>query len=216
MQRLVPEEEQQPGTRRGEAVTSAALDRWRTARARELDGLFAAHAAIGGTAAGRRWATSELNNALLLRLASQFQGFARELHGEAAIRFGELAHPTDVVLARIVATGLQVNRQLDRVNAREDSLASDFSRLGINLWDAMQDHHQRTAARRQDLRWFNKARNALAHDDLRALDEVHKAGYQIDLRTIRRWRRSLDGLAGTMDVVMGAHLGHLFKTQHPW
>ncbi|MDA8284213.1 MAG: hypothetical protein M0Z42_13190 [Actinomycetota bacterium] len=197
-------------------MTSAALDRWRNQRAKQLDELVDAHVAISGTAAGRRWATAELNRALILRLASQFQGFARDLHGETAITFGELAHPTDPVLARVVATGLQVNRQLDHKNAQEDSLSSDFSRVGIQLWAEMDARHRRTAARRLHLRAFNRARNGLAHDDQRAVAEVLAAGYRMDLAGIRQWRAALDGLADTMDDVLAAHLGRLFKVARPW
>lgn len=153
-------------------MTSAALDRWRSVRSNELNELFAAHHALEGSGPGRRWATSELDKALLLRLASQFQGFARELHGEAAVRFGELSHPGDPVLAQVVATGLQVNRQLDRANAHEESLAGDFSRIEITLWSAMQARHGRTAPRREDLKWLNQARNALAHDNAVSLAKV--------------------------------------------
>lgn len=58
-------------------MSSAALTSWRTDRAARLDRLVAAHAAVGGAGPGRRWVTEELNHALILRLASEFQGFAR-------------------------------------------------------------------------------------------------------------------------------------------
>lgn len=120
---------------------------------------------------------------------------------EVAITFGSLAQPTNETLARVIATGLQTKRELDRVNAQEDSLASDFGRFGIVLWE-LQAHHARTAGRRAHLRWFNAARNALAHDDQAALKKVLEAGYPIDLRHVRQWRSTLNGLAGTMDAVM--------------
>ena len=123
---------------------------------------------------------------------------------------------TDPVLARVVATGLQVNRQLDHKNAQEDSLSSDFSRVGIQLWAEMDARHRRTAARRLHLRAFNRARNGLAHDDQRAVAEVLAAGYRMDLAGIRQWRAALDGLADTMDDVLAAHLGRLFKVARPW
>lgn len=84
-------------------VTSASLDRWRGERAQRLDELIGAHTAVGGTAAGRRWATAELNQALLGRLAAQFQGFAKNLHTEVAITFGSLAQPRNPTLARVIS-----------------------------------------------------------------------------------------------------------------
>jgi hypothetical protein len=192
------------------------LLRWRGERAALLDQLFNAHTAVGGTGAGRRSATEELNRALLLRLAAQFQGFAKHLHTEVAVTFGDLAQPNDHALARVISTGLQTRRELDRLNAQEDSLASDFGRFGIDLWDDMTRRDARTPKRRTHLRWFNTARNALAHDDLAKLAPVLEAGYRIDLDWLRRWRQALDGLAGTIDDVMSAHLARQFGVARPW
>jgi hypothetical protein len=197
-------------------MPSAALANWRTERASLLDQLVQAHAAVGGAVAGRRWASAELNRALVLRVAAQFQGFAKDLHAEVAITFGALSHPGNATLARVISTGLQTKRDLDRANAQQDSLASDFGRFGIVLWDEMAKHHARTAARREHLKWFNTARNALAHDDDAKLAKVIAAGYNVDLTWVRRWRSALDGLAGTMDAVMAAHLARLFNVQKPW
>jgi hypothetical protein len=75
-----------------------------------------------------------LNRALLLRLAAQFQGFAKDLHQETALAFGELVQPTAPTIALVVAAGLQTNRELDRGNAHETALASDFGRFGLKFW----------------------------------------------------------------------------------
>lgn len=53
---------------------SASLNRWRQDRSDQMDELIAVHQLVGGTTLGRRWATGELNRALILRLAAQFQG----------------------------------------------------------------------------------------------------------------------------------------------
>ena len=197
-------------------MTSAALDRWRTDRGALLDELFAAHLSLSGTGAGRRWTTGELNRALLLRLAAQFQGFAKDLHQETAVTFGSLSRPADPAIARVIAAGLQTNRELDRGNAQEASLASDFGRFGLRLWDEMESRHVRTPARRAHLNWLNTARNGLAHDDQAKVAKVVAAGYRIDFVGIRRWRSALDGLAGTMNDVLAAHLARLFETAPPW
>ncbi len=197
-------------------MPSAALGAWEGERSMLLDQLIQAHAAVGGPGAGRRWATDELNRALLLRVAAQFQGFAKDLHAEVAITFGTLVQPRNATLARVISAGLQTRRDLDRTNAHHESLASDFGRFGIALWDEMQKHDTRTAARRKHLKWFNEARNALAHDDAEKLAKVMAAGYKIDLTGVRRWRSALNGLARTMDVVMATHLARLFNVPRPW
>ena len=49
-----------------------------------LDELEGVHASLTGTAPGRRWITDQLDRAYLVALSSQFQGFCRDLHSEAA------------------------------------------------------------------------------------------------------------------------------------
>jgi hypothetical protein len=197
-------------------LTSASLDRWRGERSQRLDEIIDAHTALGGTGVGRRWVTAELNRALVGRLAAQFQGFAKDLHAEAAVTFGSLAQPNDPKIARVISAGLQKNRELDRANAQEDSLSSDFARFGLDLWDEMAKVHRRTGSRRTHLKRFNTARNALAHDDAVKLAQVVAQGYRLDLACIRRWRSALDGLATTMDIVMAMYLARLFSVPRPW
>ena len=64
-------------------VASTSYRRWRTTRASALDEIARAHAAIGGTARGRRFTTQQINQAYAMLLASQFQGFCRDLHSES-------------------------------------------------------------------------------------------------------------------------------------
>lgn len=148
--------------------------------------------------------------------AAQFQGFAEELHTEAAIRFGSFAQPANERVASAISSGLQTARELDRANAHHGSLKSDFGRFGIVLWDEMDKADPETPARRDHLHWFNMARNALAHDDRAKLAKVLAAGYEVDLEWVGRWRRALDGLAGTMDTVVATHLARLFHVESPW
>jgi hypothetical protein len=61
---------------------------WASARTDRIKRLRAAHQTLGGTGPGRRWVTDELNHALILRLASEFQGFARDLHDESGLFAG--------------------------------------------------------------------------------------------------------------------------------
>src|SRR5438477_12133485 len=65
-------------------MPSQAYRRWVRTRSMELDQIQAAHTRLGGTARGRRYTTQQINRAYAVLLASQFQGFARDLHTEAA------------------------------------------------------------------------------------------------------------------------------------
>jgi hypothetical protein len=63
-------------------MSSAALQKWHTKRCLELDELEQAHRSIGGPRRGRRFATQQVNNAYLMLLSAQFQGYCRDLHAE--------------------------------------------------------------------------------------------------------------------------------------
>lgn len=153
---------------------------------------------------------------MLLRLAAQFQGFAKDLHRDTAIAFSSLLQPPSDAIKHLVTAGLQANRELDRSNAREPSIGRDFARFGLKIWEAMEAADERTARCRLDLRWLNFARNALAHDDGIKLERLHAAGYKVEIITIRQWRRSLDLLAVSMTRVVASYLGSLFDTTPPW
>lgn len=74
-------------------MASVALATWRTARSSRLDQLFAVHDRIDPRSGpGRRVGTEQLNLALMVALAGEWQGFARDLHDEAVDFFvGEVA-----------------------------------------------------------------------------------------------------------------------------
>src|SRR5229473_2868809 len=63
-------------------MSSNSLLRWRGERAAALDEIEAAHARVGGTERGRRYATQQINRAYAVLLSSEFQGFGRDLHSE--------------------------------------------------------------------------------------------------------------------------------------
>lgn len=175
-----------------------------------------AHRQLGAPGTGRRYATRQLNFALILRLASEFQGFARDLHDEAAIVMGEWSHPTDRRLAQVISSGLTAGRQLDRVNAKPETLAADFGRFGMQLWPALQGRDRRTSARRSQLKALNAARNALAHDDAAQLATLQSGSQRLDLSSFKVWRGAVGGLATTMDVVVSDYLSQLFGRPAPW
>jgi hypothetical protein len=63
-------------------MPSNSLLRWRRERAAALDEIEAAHARVGGTERGRRYATQQVNKAYAVLLSSEFQGFGRDLYSE--------------------------------------------------------------------------------------------------------------------------------------
>ena len=65
-------------------MPSKALRRWFKSQAVALDQMENAHASVGGKGRGRRYTTDQINQAYAVLLASQFQGFCRDLHSESA------------------------------------------------------------------------------------------------------------------------------------
>jgi hypothetical protein len=181
-----------------------------------LDRLLSAHLAVGGSGAGRRWATEELNHAILLRLASEFQGFCRDLYDEAVESLVHAASPGDIDLRRTLAVPFVAARRLDRGNAEPGTLGNDFGLLGIPLWPELKARYPSKGEQwRRKLELLNEARNGIVHDDTGKLEKVHAAGWSTTLSDIRRWRSGLDGLAAAMDHVIGHHLCRLLKVT-PW
>ena len=182
-------------------MASASLNTWRTTAAVALDQIEAAHAAVGGSGPGRRFATEQVNHAYAVLVASQFQRFCRDLHGEAAL------HAATAAVGRraqeVFRVQLTLNRQLDRGNANPGTLGSDFGRFDMALWDDLVAHDPRNRGRQTDLELLNRWRNAIAHQDF---DPARLGAGTLRLSAVRRWRRACDGLAGGMDLVVATHL----------
>ena len=106
---------------------------WRSTRVRALDEIATAHAAVGGSARGRRYATQQINRAYSVLLASQFQGFCRDLHSECVDHLLAVIVPP-AALFSLIRSEMVRGRQLDRGNAQPTSLQADFHRLEMELW----------------------------------------------------------------------------------
>lgn len=197
-------------------MSSAALLDWQSHRAARIDRLRAAHTVIGDSGPVRRWLTSELNQPLILRLAAEFQGFARDLHNEASGVVVAALAPDDLRKQIVLKIPYTSARKLDRGNAEPGGLGQDFGLFGMDLWTELRRTFPNGAQRWQEqLRLLNTARNGLAHDDARRIAEVQAAGWPLTLDSVRRWRISLDGLAKGMDHVVGKHLQQVFGST-PW
>ena len=197
-------------------VSSAALMTWQGERSRRIDEFLDAHTLVGGQGPGRRWRTSQLNRALVMLLATELQGFARKLHDLGSTMFAARAAAGNVPLERVLKARLTEGRWLDRGNAQPGSLGSDFGRLGFSLWPAMAARDPTTAVRQSHLEMLNQARNAIAHADEGQLAALRSEGYPMTLVTFKVWRRSMNGLAGTLDVEVAAQLGQLFDEPMLW
>lgn len=197
-------------------MSSPALGDWRGPRAARLDELIAAHQHVGGTGAGRRTDTEQINWALVLRLAAEFQGFSRDLHALGVSAFAASASPSNPAVQNAIATLLGIGLKLDTGNAEPASLGDAFNRFGISWWPALRGRDQRTATRQEHLACLNRARNAIAHARLIELEALRTEGFPLTLETIRRWRAALNGLAVTMDGELAAHLARLFQRPPPW
>jgi hypothetical protein len=84
---------------------------WLTARAKALDEIEAAHASVGGTGPGRRYATQQINQAYAVLVASQFQGYCRDLHTECVARLMAFISPS-VSVSHFLRAGFTRGRQL--------------------------------------------------------------------------------------------------------
>lgn len=109
--------------------------------------------------------------------------------------------------ATVLREALVAGRRLDRQNATSAVLEQDFGRFDLALWRALDE--ALPGARRM-LDEVNSWRNAIAHQDA-----VRLSGLELDLPTVRRWRRLLDELATAMDGVVG---GRIRETtgRFPW
>lgn len=197
-------------------MASSAISLWRIERADRLDQLLLAHRLVGGPARGRRWRTAALNEALMLRLAAEFQGFARDLHDLTCDRFASWTAPTNVAVESVIRNRLREGRDLDRGNAHPGSIGKDFGRFGFDVWPALASRDPSSTGHKQSLERLNTSRNAVAHADASALASLRAQGFPLVLKTYNQWRRDLDALAGNLDVEVSQQFGRLFARPAPW
>src|SRR5205807_2318102 len=171
-----------------------ALGSWKSDRATHLDRLLAAHKHVRVTNSGRRWVTDELNHSLILRLAAEFQGFARDLHDDASHAVVKTLAPGNTALQTSLLSPYLSGRRLDRGNADPGALDHDFGLFGLELWRELDRRYPRRSPKwRGHLRLLNTARNGLAHDDEQRIRQVLARGWLLTLPFIHRWRIALDG-----------------------
>ncbi|MGW1346958.1 hypothetical protein ACWCOV_38305 [Kribbella sp. NPDC002412] len=197
-------------------MASAALGRWQTERSAALDNLVAAHSAVSGGSPGRKWLTVEVNHALIVRLAAEFQGYCRDLHDEAIDAFLNSKLSSEAQTATVVRALLTTGRKLDIGNANWGNIGSDFAKFGVSVATEL-----KAAYPRRYRGWTGKldrlilARNAIAHQNPADLAEA-SALQPLTLATFRNWRSALNGVAIGLDRVVGTYLKDLDGTVAPW
>lgn len=192
-------------------LPSTSYREWTTARSRALDEMAQAHAAVGGSRRGRPYATQQINRSYAVLLASQFQGFCRDLHSECVDCL--VTALTPAALQPIVRAEFTRKRDLDSGNAQPGRIGSDFGRLGVDFWKRVDAHHAGNPARRAVLELLNTWRNAIVHQNF---DPTKLGGTtMLRLSTVRQWRRDCGQLARSFDEVMRQHLQSLTGAS-PW
>lgn len=196
-------------------MPSDALKQWNTERSKALDSLDNVHGSVTGRRVGRQYATKHYNLTMYVALAAEFQGFCRDLHDDTAAALLWHVPSSTGPLIPIFLNSLTRGRQLDRGNAQAKSLGSDFQILGIRLWPELEALRPRSKQKWHDtLESLNKIRNAVAHSNQAALDELRRE-MSLDLRTWRRTRSTLNQLAPHMDKVAFNYVQQLTGST-PW
>jgi hypothetical protein len=195
--------------RRG--MPSKALDRWHVQRLPKLDELEAAHQAMGGQGPGRRYVTGRINDAYVVLLAAEWQGFCRDLHSEAADSIAAVARPA--ALQGPIRTSFTSLRRMDRGNANAAEFGTDFGRLGMAFWPSVEALHKLNSVRKRRLQQLYGWRNSIVHQD--PPDPTVVGDTSPTLRWARTWRGTCDQLAEQLDRAVGRYVALLVGAQ-PW
>jgi hypothetical protein len=191
-------------------MSSRSLQRWEGEKADALDEIENAHASVGGTERGRRYATQQINLAYAALLSSQFQGFCRDLHSECV---EHVVAATPAGLQTLLRAQFYWARALDRGNPSPGNIGSDFGRFGIRLWTRVHADYRQNDRRQELLQELNDWRNAIAHQDF---DPDRLGGTTtLHLAKVRGWRTALNRLARSFDAVMALHL-QIMLGAAPW
>lgn len=195
-------------------MTSNALAKWRTSGLGRLAELEGVHATLVGSGAARKWGTTQLNRSLVLALVAQFQGFCRDLHDEAARVHVEAAIEGQKQTLHLL---IRQGRRLDTHNPRRSVLGHDFARLGFSLLEDLKATGPATVSQLELLDALVDYRNAVGHGDEARIATLEAEGrVRATKKSYTEHRRSLDGLAGTIDSTVAAGLARVLGTTEPW
>lgn len=191
-------------------MPSISYEHWRTTRAAALDRMEAAHAAVGGSGPGRRYATEQINQAYLVLLAAEFQGFCRALHSECV---KAIAAAVPVGLQTVISNSLLLSRQINRGNATPSALGSDFGRFGIEFWPELVVRDSRVEDWQRSLGELIDWRNAIVHSDFAPIAAYGTITLQ--LKDVRTYRSICLRLARAFDELLQFELKRI-TGRAPW
>lgn len=171
----------------------------------ELDEIAAAHAAVGGSSPGRRYATLRVNHAYAVLLSSAFQAFCRDLHSEAVDHLA--AQLPTTTMAFLFQRQMTQGRKLDVGNPNPSNLGADFGRVFVvsrGFWPAVLGDPTNPAMEKRKAKLENLTvwRNAIAHQDWRQVG--NDSGLR--LGDVRAWRSACAMLARRFDQVLSDEL----------
>ena len=195
-------------------MASAAFAEWRSVGLARLDELEQIHANATGTKPGRRWGTAQINRSLFVALVAQFQTYCRALHDEAVQVHVVNARPGQ---AKVLRTLLQQGRKLEAQTPRASALGSDFGRLGFGFTAAVKAARSGAAAELELLDVLVDFRNAIGHGNETEIAALVVEGRITATKKVyRRYRRAVERLARTMDMVVAGKLRDLLRIPAPW
>lgn len=163
------------------------------------------------------WQERHADEMLIVRLATEFQGYARDLHDEAIAFLAITATSGNQSLASVLRVGMAGDRALNKGNANKDALAKDFARIGMIFWPALEVQARQFVPQwKADLGQITEMRNAIVHGNRAQLLKLQRGGLTFNRSLVQRWQGSIDQLAATMDDVVGSYLGALLGVPQPW
>lgn len=198
-------------------MTSQSLERWNVDRGAAMDRFENVHTTVTGGLAGRPRDVTELNHSLFLRLASEVQGYCRDLHDEAIEAICTPAQVPNQQLRDTFRASLTRGRKLDSGNAGPGNIGNDWTQLGIGIWTELRASYPGTRGAtdwNKRLEWLNAARNGIAHNDSVKIAQAH-AEHPLTLNTFRVMRRRLDKFATALDRTTRAYLKAVTGVE-PW
>ncbi|MGP5184932.1 hypothetical protein ACTXKY_14645 [Corynebacterium variabile] len=192
-----------------------ALGAWQTTRRQALDSLVLARQTIasnhsghskGSVSAETAGVVENIDRALYPVLAAEFQGYCRDLHGDAvAAIIAEAQWPTEQI-ARVSAAAMQDKRGLDRKNPASSVIGDDFRALGLKLWNRVQEEHPEDYPDwRRSLDTLVNIRNAVSHSDRKRLKDF-TSKKQLTFAYWQSTRKDLDLLTIAMDSAVRTYL----------
>jgi len=102
-------------------------------------------------------------------------------------------------------------RKLDFGNPNPGNIGSNFARIDMDFWSAVEALDARNQRRQDALQDLNEWRNAIAHQDWAKVD----GSPTLHLRTVRVWRSTCRALARSFDRAVRAHLTTMVG-RSPW